>query len=345
MNWKEYSIKYSQVGQQIGYPDDIIEELLIYAKKLFEKNIPIIYDQEHFCKLVGYQYELLLKISNCQEKFYRKFSIPKKNGEKRMILEPLPTLKDIQKWILVNILDKIKVHPTSKAYLKGHSIKDNAKFHKNQNKVLNLDIKNFFGTITEKKVYNLFKGFGYNKQVSTLLTQLCCIDGVLPQGAPTSPMISNLVFKVLDYRVFGFCKKNTIRYSRYADDMTFSGENLPDGIISFIRKILLENDFDLNDKKTKIRLRHQRQEVTGIVVNEKLQAKREYRRLIRQQIYYIKRFGIREQAKKNGFDSEKKFLRNLLGKTNFVIFINPKDAETKANIKYLHLLLSEHQNL
>lgn len=343
MKWIEYRSKYLESGQQIGYPQEMIDNLLIYAEKLFSKNLPVIYDQIHFSKLVGYQYELILRISNSQKDFYREFTIPKKNGEKRTIFEPLPTLKEIQRWILDNILNNVKVSPTAKAYIRKTSIKDNGKFHKKQNKLINLDIENFFGTISEPQVYSAFKRLGYSKQVAKLMSQICCLAGNLPQGAPTSPMVSNMVFYNMDKRIFGYCKKNKIRYSRYADDMTFSGDSFSNTIITFIKKVLNENGFNLNENKTKVRLAHQRQEVTGIVVNEKMQAKREYRRLIRKQIYYIKRFGVREQSKINGYEDPKKYFYHLLGKSNFVVFINPKDKDMIENIKYLHFRLSEYK--
>lgn len=338
MKWQDYKRKYKEIGQQTGYPTEVIDELLEYAEPLFKKNIPIIYEQLHLSKLVGYEYDLLLRISNCQKLFYREFSIPKKTGGQRAIFEPLPTLKEIQKWILEEILKNIKVSPTAKAYINGLSIKDNARYHKKQKEILNLDMENFFGNITERHVYVMFKGLGYNKQVSSILTKICCLNGVLPQGAPTSPMISNIIFRFADRRIFEFCKKNELRYTRYADDMTFSGGEIPKGFISTIKRIIFENGFELNEKKTKLRLQHQRQEVTGIVVNEKLQVRRDYRKLVRQQIYYIKRFGLIEQSKKNGFDEPIKYLRHLLGKLNFILFIDPKNSEMKDYVNYLHQL-------
>jgi RNA-directed DNA polymerase len=341
MNWQDYKKQYKQVGSQVGYPDDAIAKLLEYAEPLFKKNVPIIYEQQHLSKLVGYDYDLLLRISNCQELFYREFTIPKRTGGERIIFEPLPTLKEIQRWILDEILVKIKVSPTAKAYVNGLSIRDNARFHRNQKEVLNLDITDFFGNIKEKHVYIMFKSIGYNKQVSTILTQLCCLNGKIPQGAPSSPMISNIIFRIADKRIFGYCKKLDIRYTRYADDMTFSGDEIPNAVISIVKRIISEHGFELNEKKTKLRLKHQKQEVTGIVVNEKLQVNRDYRRLVRQQIYYIKRYGLKDQSEKNGFDEPLKYLRHLLGKSNFVLFINPKDLETKEYINYLHQLVKQ----
>lgn len=341
MNWQEYKKQYKEVGSSIGYPDETIEKLLKYAEPLFKKNVPIIYEQQHLAKLLGYEYDLLLKISNCQELFYREFSIPKKTGGQRIINEPLPTLKEIQRWLLDEILLNIKISPTAKAYVNGLSIKDNARFHKKQKKVLNLDIKDFFGNITERHVYIMFKTIGYNKQVSSILTQLCCLNGTLPQGAPSSPTISNIIFRIADKRIFGYCKKLGIRYTRYADDMTFSGDEIPNAIILAVKRIISEFGFILNEKKTKLRLEHQKQVVTAIIVNEKLQVDRGYRRQLRQQIYYIKRYGLINQSKIKGFDEPIKYLRHLLGKSNFVLFINPKDLETKEYINYLHQLIKQ----
>ena len=153
--------------------------------------------------------------------------------------------------------------------LKKKSIKENARFHKRQEILLSLDVKKFFDSITSDKVYKVFSSLGYQEDIVVMLTNLCCLNGCLPQGAPTSPIISNIILKKFDDEVGKFTNEKKIRYTRYADDMTFSGDFNPGQIISFVKNRLYELGLKLNEEKTRTRKKSQRQEVTGIVVNEK----------------------------------------------------------------------------
>ncbi|PAE09740.1 hypothetical protein CHI02_23610, partial [Niallia circulans] len=142
MIWENYKEEFVKVALESGHNDEYIEKHLNYAKSLFIKGLPIIFNQDHLSLLVGYKLEYLIKVSNAQSKFYRVFNIPKKNGGKRKIAEPLPNLKAIQKWILEEILNKCKTSDFAKAYKKGISLKENAKYHRRQKKVLTIDIEN-----------------------------------------------------------------------------------------------------------------------------------------------------------------------------------------------------------
>ena len=147
MQWLEYKEKFSEKASRNNYAQEEIDALLSYAKNLFDREIPIIYDQEHLALLVGYQYKYLLRISNSPPSFYRTFKIPKKSGGKRSISEPLPTLKEIQHWILAEILDRCPVSGYAKAYIRRRSIRKNAEFHVKRKVVLTIDIKDFFSFI------------------------------------------------------------------------------------------------------------------------------------------------------------------------------------------------------
>ena len=162
--------------------------------------------------------------------------------------------------------------------LKKKSIKENARFHKRQEILLSLDVKKFFDSITSDKVYKVFSSLGYQEDIVVMLTNLCCLNGCLPQGAPTSPIISNIILKKFDDEVGKFTNEKKIRYTRYADDMTFSGDFNPGQIISFVKNRLYELGLKLNEEKTRTRKKSQRQEVTGIVVNEKMQLPKSVRR-------------------------------------------------------------------
>lgn len=344
MNWEEYKLKFYHYAIFKGKNDEYINSCLNYAESLFKKGLPVIYDQQHLSLLVGYEELYLIKVSNSQELFYREFEIIKKNKiDYRTISEPLPNLKNIQRWILREILSKLEPSEYSKAFRPNYSIKDNAKFHKRQKKVLTIDIKNYFESIGYNRVLVFFRNLGYNKQVSIMLANICTLDNGLPQGAPTSPMLSNLITKKLDRRIAGFTKKQNIRYTRYADDLTFSGDFDEGYVIRFTKSILNSEGFAINDSKTRVRLRNQRQEVTGIVVNEKMQASRSYRRDFRKEMYYIKKYGLDSHVNSINAGNIIKYLYHLLGMANFIININPSDKETRDNFYYLKELLLKYK--
>src|SRR5690625_357890 len=131
MNWNQYKEDCYHYAKYNGKSEEYIKLCLVYAENLFGQDLPIIYDQTHLSLLVGYKLEYLIKVSNSSKHFYRKFQVPKRSkNEFRIISEPLPNLKNIQKWILNNILNQLEPNPYSKAFRKGYSIKDNAKFHR-----------------------------------------------------------------------------------------------------------------------------------------------------------------------------------------------------------------------
>lgn len=338
MKWQEYASRIEEEAIKLDYTTESISLYLQYAERLYKAKLPVIYDQVHLSLLLGYKYEYLLGVSNSPKHFYKVFHIPKKNNGVRTISEPLTSLKEIQLWILNEILYKCKVSSNAKAYILGKSIKDNAKFHKNRIKVLTIDIEDFFPSISLNKVIGIFRRVGYSKAVSTLLARLCCMGNGLPQGAPTSPAISNLIMYYLDIRIFGFCKKRSIRYTRYADDMTFSGNFDDNELISFVRSILQRKGFNINNEKTRIRRRHQQQEVTGVVVNEKLQVPRNYRKKLRQEMYFIKKHGLSSHVRQLNESNPDQYVRVLIGRANFITQINPNDTEVKEYLKILHSL-------
>lgn len=341
MTWKQYKEKFIQEAGKADLDEDYIISCLKYAQKLFNKGLPIIYDQIHLSYLTGYSYDYLLRASNASDYFYKEYKIPKKKEGFRIINEPLTSLKEIQYWILDEILNKCKVSPNAKAYISGRSIKDNARFHRNQETLLTLDIENFFPSLHKNKVLGVFKKIGYTTSVATMLSELCCLNDFLPQGSPTSPLLSNIILNRFDKTVFSFCKEKKIRYTRYADDMAFSGTFNENTIINFVGKLLERENLALNKAKIRIRRKGQRQEVTGVVVNEKLQVPRDYRKQIRQEIYFIKKFGIMSHITRIEEKDASKHILRLIGKLNFILFINPKDEESKNHLSYLHILFKE----
>lgn len=215
------------------------------------------------------------------------------------------------------------------AYKKGLSTILNAKSHVGCKVILKLDIENFFDNINFYKVYNsCFNESLYPKKLGMLLTNLCVYNGKLPQGSPTSGYISNIVLRNFDFNIDAYCKDKNINYTRYSDDMTFSGDFDIRKLIKFVNELLYKEGFRLNKSKIKVVLNTTRQQVTGIVVNEKINLSKNYKRKIRQEVYYVLKYGVKSHIKKRNINlSCNRYLNVLLGKINYVLTVNPNDKE------------------
>src|SRR6266404_2466488 len=207
-----------------GIRPDLVERYLIYVKGLAKKDVPIIFDLKHLSLLLGRTESYMASVINSSENHYRTFEIPKRSGGKREITCPYPALMECQYWIYHNILKSRKIHSTAHGFAFRRSIVTNARVHLGQSHFLKIDLKDFFPSIGINRVIAIFKSLGYTPDLSFFLSALCCYKGVLPQGAPTSPAITNLVAKGLDARLFGLAQSLGLRYTRYADDIAFSGE-------------------------------------------------------------------------------------------------------------------------
>lgn len=340
MNYNTYEQKFRKKAVDTGYSEYNIMKCLEYAKKLLDRGFPVIYNSSHLSSLVGYKRSYLKRAFYSTKYFYRKFKVKKKNGKKREICEPLPSLKEIQHWILSSILYKHEVSKFAKAYIPKRKITDNVRFHKGQEKVICVDIVNFFPTITEGKVNEIFQNMGYSNRVSVILSRLCCLEGCLPQGAPTSPQLSNIYMLNFDKKLSTFSLKNNYRYTRYADDLTFSGEIDVKELMEKVGIELAGLNLELNSDKTKVMTKGMRQVVTGIVVNKTNQVPIEKRRELRQAIYYIEKFGLASHLSRIKC-SKSNYIKHLLGKVNYVLFINPKDKEAREQKKFLVNVLNE----
>ncbi|MBR2464025.1 MAG: retron St85 family RNA-directed DNA polymerase [Clostridia bacterium] len=223
---------------------------------------------------------------------YKTFYLIKKDGSKRRIDAPARSLKIVQRWILDNILAKIKVSPYSfgfKSGEKGSPLVKCAEKHKNNLYILKVDLKNFYPSINKERVYYTFLDLGYNSSVANLLTDICVRDGYLPQGAVTSAYLANLICRDLDYRVAGYCNKRDIIYTRYADDLTFSCDNretLHKSLFT-IRRIIEGEKFQLNTNKIHFMTPKCKKSILGITLNDtSIKAPREMKRMVRSVIHY-----------------------------------------------------------
>ena len=281
------------------------------------------------CKDEKKYIKTIYSISNNIEKNYKLYKIKKRNGKYRTIYEPNLILKQIQKQILNNILNNKSISKYAKAYHKGIQLKDNAIPHINKEMILKLDIKDFFENISFLDIYNsCFPIEYFPKSVGMILTYLCTYDNHLTQGSPTSAYISNLVMKEFDEELGNWCNLRNISYTRYSDDMTFSGAFNPSELITKVRKMLYKLGLELNNDKIHIVYKSSSQNVTGIVVNEKMQVNVKYRNKIRQEIYYIKKFGLSSHLKICDINIDsKRYLNILYGRVLYVLQINENDKE------------------
>ncbi|SUB81724.1 Retron-type reverse transcriptase [Pragia fontium] len=275
----------------------------------------------------------LYAVSRNINNHYQQTTLLKRDGTQRHLLVPDKLLKKIQKNILRNLLQDVPLSAHATAYRQGTDIVANAQAHLGQRQILKLDIVDFFGSITFMMVYrSVFPSLYFPPSVGTLLTNLCCYNDVLPQGAPTSPAISNIVMTPFDNYIGKWCQERKIVYTRYCDDMTFSGDFEANQLKNKVRAFLQEMGLSLNQHKTKLFTCHTRQLVTGIVVNEKLQVSREYRKQLRQELYFCQKFGVLSHLTQinNGLIAKQEdvesYLQSLLGKANFIVQVNPQDA-------------------
>lgn len=212
---------------------------------------------------------LLYRLIAFPEMQYRSYKIKKPRGGHRHIHQPSYELKAVQAWILRNILDRLSSSSASKGFETGQSIVHNAQPHIGAKAIMCLDIDDFFPSVPAYRVYFVFTLLGYSSRISANLTSLCTYDGYLPQGAPTSPKLANLVCWRMDKRLMGYAGKRRIIYTRYADDLTFSSfsdTNLRSSL-PFIRFIIKNEGFQLNPDKWRYMGPSRRHKVTGLIIH------------------------------------------------------------------------------
>ncbi len=223
---------------------------------------------------------------------YKEFSIPKKDGSTRDIAAPCVSLKLMQRWVLENILYKVRVSQYSYGFKrggKGSPLVRCAERHRNNLYILKMDLKNFYPSINKKRVFNQFLKLGYDTYAANLLANICVLHKKLPQGAVTSPYLANIVCYKMDMRIAGYCNKREITFTRYADDLTFSCDNRDSlrNIYGMIKKIVEDEGFIVNEKKTQFMTPKGHKKILGVTVNDGLlKASKKFKRDIRAMIHY-----------------------------------------------------------
>jgi len=298
---------------EFGFSQSEIE----LAKELISKGLPPIVRPEILAYTFGISNRFIYSMYHSIDLHYKIYTIPKATGGTRQIEAPRRYLKLIQRWININILATCSLPNVATGFVKGQSIFTNAIPHIQNKNLMVIDLKNFFPTVSRKQVYQIFKSLGYPQRVNNLMTGLCTYKSRLPQGAPTSPTLANIAFKSVDLQLLELAKSWGCTYTRYADDIAFSGN------ICFthykllqITSIIKKSGFVVNMKKTRIVGDGARQMLAGLVINRAALPPREDRRRWR---------AIFHQASldPNHFANDK---AKLKGVASFINQYNPKIA-------------------
>lgn len=241
------------------------------------------------------------KVANNIENYYRSYPIKKSSGKLRWIDAPQAPLKEYQKKILERLLYQFRAHESAVGFVRHVSVKDGAEKHLGNKVVLCIDVKDFFGSLSLFQVYAAYgymlskmsrdiKSFKYDNSDLDILVKLTTYKAHVPQGAPTSPALANIICRQMDRELKAIADKNNLIYTRYADDITFSHKNKNFRITKVIestKKVLEYYGLKLNRKKTRVLRPHKRMCITGVVINEKLSVPKYVWRNVRAQLHNL----------------------------------------------------------
>lgn len=268
-----------------------------YWQEMKAARLCCIFSCAHLAHLLKTPLEQLYSLSRDRGKNYHIFTIKKSSGADREIQAPNRKLKTVQRNILDTVLHQVPLNNHAEGFRKKRSIITNAVHHVNNRVLVKLDIQDFFPTISFQRVKGMYLQLGYPRQVATLLSGLATHQGKLPTGAPTSPAIANIISRKLDKRFVNLGRKTGFTYSRYADDMTISGnEEKIVKMIPFFKEIIKDEGFAVNERKIRIMRCGRRQRVTGVVVNQKPNIARQEIKKLRAVLHNCKRGNLNDQA-------------------------------------------------
>jgi retron-type reverse transcriptase len=319
-----------------------------HVEALLDHGLPVLSTPADVARALGITVSelrfLAFHAEATEKPHYVTFEIPKRSGGKRRLAAPMPRLARAQAWVLHEVLEKLPTEEPAHGFIKGRSTVTCARPHVGHDLVVNLDLSDFFPTITFGRVRGVFQRVGYSPAVATVLALLCTesprarveYDGkryhaavgprALPQGACTSPAISNQVARKLDRRLAGMARKHGLTYTRYADDLTFSGGKLSQPAIGMllarVRHVVTEEGFAVNPKKGRVQRASGRQTVTGIVVNDRPSVPREEVRRLRAILHHAEKTGLPAQNRAQ----IPHFEAHLRGKLAYLHMVDPERA-------------------
>ncbi len=318
--------------------------------KLTAQGLPILHSAADLAAALGISMSRLRWLSfhrrGATLVHYHRYGIAKKSGGIRAISAPKPVLDQCQRWILAHILTPLPVTQYAHGFVSARSCVSNAAQHIGRKVLINMDLKDFFPSIHFSRVRGLYRAFGYSGAVASLLALLCTEppriaasiagdprqrvfhvalgDRCLPQGACCSPAITNLICKGFDQRLAGLARKQGYTFTRYADDLSFSGDNRDavGALLGAVRRVVANEGFAEHPDKTQIMGQARRQEVTGLVVNHAVGLKREDKRRLRAMLHNAAKFGLESQNREN----HPNFAHYLQGWVAYAVMVDPSSA-------------------
>jgi retron-type reverse transcriptase len=270
MNTPPFLISYGSIEHFLkALPDDVRSSYAQDFQVLCQKKFPPVVSIRCLAVLFGYSVKFTGALYRRSEKYYRTFTIPK-GKKRRTINAPKVALKVIQKWFGFHLAEALKLHDAVYGFVKGRSAVDAASIHCGADWVYSVDIENFFPSTPHKKIIHALQEIGYPAHGAEIIAKLCCYNGGLAQGSPASPVLSNLVFHNIDVELDVVAKSHELCFTRYADDIVFSGKgNFPDEIKPKVRKIIESRGWKIALAKEHLAKRPDRLKVHGLLVNGK----------------------------------------------------------------------------
>jgi RNA-directed DNA polymerase len=356
MDWS--SQRYIMTGRSLGRSDQLLDAAVAAIENVIVPTpaLPALLTLNHLATRTGVRYQDLRRFVSGRIDAYKHFRIRKRSGGHRLISIPDPALMIVQRWLTAHILNYLPVHHCSYAFKPEASIKKCAGRHVGARWLIKMDVAGFFGSISEIQVYRVFRALNYGRLISFELARLTTYApvtsprylhrtwrgkrhpspihtygrerlGYLPQGAPTSPMLSNLIMRDADREIETIARKAGLRYTRYSDDLTFStsGEFSRESakkIIKDVSAILRRMGLQPNPRKTTIVPPGGRKVVLGLLVDgPEPRLPKEFKSRLRQHLYYLERLGPWEHTKNRSFDSIWGMHRHIRGLIDYAKMI------------------------
>jgi len=313
----------------VKHDSKLVEGYIRFVESCERKGLPPIFEERHLAHLIGIPYSEISYFFSVAPGRYRTFTIPKRRGGRREINVPTPLLLAIQQWILRNILYKLPMSDFAHGGVPRRSILTNAGAHLGAKAVLRIDLKQFFDTVELPLGIRIFEAAGYSPKVSRSLALLCFESGRLPQGAATSSALANLAAISLDNRLSKLSSKFELTYTRYVDDLTFSGRSIGPSFISAVEGVVEQCRFIVNSEKTQLARGRSPKFVTGVSVGgDRLKIPRAFKRDVRNQAFQITKRGVQIHLEATG-STDPLIIEKVLGKLAFWLQIEPDSAAAR----------------
>ncbi|MDP4331764.1 reverse transcriptase family protein [Curtobacterium sp. A7_M15] len=336
-----------------GVSDSLALSILHRGEILRRRGFPTLYTLKHLSLSASADWGFLRSVIRREsQRAYSEFKIPKNTGGYRRISAPVAPLMQVQRWILDEILSQAPRHPDSFAYHPTIRMIEAAERHVGARWMIKADIHNFFPSISERRVYRVFKSFGYAPLLAFEMARICTWPvagsssstpmqdssvpypvksaGVLPQGAPTSGALANLASKDLDEQLSDFAIANHLVYSRYSDDLAFSGAGTFDRskVVKYVREIrrlVAGNNFSMHERKLRIVSPGARKVILGMLIgHDSVRILPEQRRMLDLYIHSVRKYSLVSYAKRRKFDSPISFLNHVNGHIAHMKQIEPE---------------------